>query len=153
MDEDELEVYLADLKNQIENLRLLIASVEADLAATQESETLARSTEAWMLTLGKNLEEVEAATDEAFEKRRELVNLLVEKILVGRDEEGQPRVDVTYRFGEPPAAKPESSVNRIRNTEEFGKAHGQGGSEGLLTGHPKMGSYEVAVERTPGATA
>ena len=152
MDEDELEVYLADLKNQIENLRLLIASVEADFAATQESEILARSTEAWMLTLGKNLEEVEAATDEAFERRRELVKLLVEKIVVGRDEEGQPRVDVTYRFGEPPQVT-ESSVDGVRNTEEFGKAHGQGGSGGLLTGHPKMGSYEVAVERTPGATA
>ena len=125
MDEDELEVYLADLKNQIENLRLLIASVEADLAATQESETLARSTEAWMLTLGKNLEEVEAATDEAFEKRRELVKLLVEKIVAGRDEEGQPRVDVTYRFGEPPAAEPvarpeaESSVDGVQNTTLF----------------------------------
>jgi hypothetical protein len=27
--------------------------------------------------------------------------LLVEKIVVGRDEEGQPKVDVTYRFGPP----------------------------------------------------
>lgn len=35
------------------------------------------------------------------------------------------------------------------NSEEFGKAHGRGG-EGLLTGHPKMSLYEVAVEREPG---
>jgi hypothetical protein len=31
--------------------------------------------------------------------------------------------------------------------EEFAKAHGRGGSGGLLRGHPKMSSYEVAVER------
>ena len=36
-------------------------------------------------------------------------------------------------------------------SEEFTKAHGRGGSEGLLRGHPKMSSYEVAVEREPGA--
>lgn len=45
------------------------------------------------------------------------------------------------------------SFNSWVHSEEFGKAHGQGGGGGLLTGHPKMGSYEVAVERTPGATA
>jgi hypothetical protein len=32
MDEEELELYLTDLKNQVENLKPLIASVEADLA-------------------------------------------------------------------------------------------------------------------------
>ena len=32
-------------------------------------------------------------------------------------------------------------------SEEFSKAHGRGGGEGLLRGHPKMSSYEVAVER------
>lgn len=35
-------------------------------------------------------------------------------------------------------------------SEEFSKAHGRGGAGGLLTGHPKMSSYEVAVERGPG---
>lgn len=45
------------------------------------------------------------------------------------------------------------SFNSWVHSEEFGKAHGQGGSGGLLTGHPKMGSYEVAVERTPGEKA
>ena len=37
------------------------------------------------------------------------------------------------------------------HSEEFAKAHGRGGSEGLLRGHPKMSSYEVAVEREPEA--
>ena len=34
-------------------------------------------------------------------------------------------------------------------SEEFRRAHGQGGAGGLLTGHPKMTSYRVAVERAP----
>jgi heme-degrading monooxygenase HmoA len=37
------------------------------------------------------------------------------------------------------------------HSEEFVKAHGRGGSEGLLRGHPKINSYEVAVERGPQA--
>lgn len=32
-------------------------------------------------------------------------------------------------------------------SEEFSRAHSRGGTEGLLTGHPKMSSYEVAVQR------
>ena len=39
------------------------------------------------------------------------------------------------------------AFNSWVHSEEFGKAHGRGGSEGLLRGHPKMSSYEVAVER------
>ena len=35
------------------------------------------------------------------------------------------------------------------HSEEFAKAHGRGGAGELLTGHPKMGTYEVAVERKP----
>jgi heme-degrading monooxygenase HmoA len=37
------------------------------------------------------------------------------------------------------------------NSDAFAKAHGRGGSEGLLRGHPRMSSYEVAVEREPEA--
>jgi heme-degrading monooxygenase HmoA len=33
-------------------------------------------------------------------------------------------------------------------SEEFAKAHARGGTQGLLRGHPKMSSYEVAVQRT-----
>ena len=32
-------------------------------------------------------------------------------------------------------------------SEEFAKAHARGGTEGLLRGHPKMSSYEVAVQK------
>ena len=38
-------------------------------------------------------------------------------------------------------------------SDAFAKAHGphgRGGSEGLLRGHPRMSSYEVAVERESG---
>lgn len=35
-------------------------------------------------------------------------------------------------------------------SEEFKKAHGRSGASELLTGHPKMTSYEVAVERGSG---
>jgi heme-degrading monooxygenase HmoA len=35
-------------------------------------------------------------------------------------------------------------------SEEFAKAHGRAGGEGLLRGHPKMSSYEVAVRREAG---
>jgi uncharacterized protein involved in exopolysaccharide biosynthesis len=57
--EDELETYLADLKNQIDNLRLLLESVEADLAARHEQAELAASTEAWLMTLRERIHEVE----------------------------------------------------------------------------------------------
>ena len=43
---------------------------------------------------------VEADTKEAFEKRRELVRLLVGRINVDRD--GRTQVQITYRFGPPP---------------------------------------------------
>ncbi len=36
------------------------------------------------------------------------------------------------------------------HSEEFGKAHGKGGGGDLLRGHPRMSTYEVAVEREPG---
>jgi len=35
------------------------------------------------------------------------------------------------------------------HSEEFKKAHGQGGGGELLRGHPQMGTYEVALEREP----
>lgn len=36
------------------------------------------------------------------------------------------------------------------HSEEFKKAHGRGGAGELLSGHPKMTTYEVSVERRPG---
>lgn len=35
-------------------------------------------------------------------------------------------------------------------SEEFAKAHSRGGTQELLRGHPKMSSYEVAVQRGAG---
>ena len=40
-------------------------------------------------------------TEEAFESRRELTKLLVERIVLSRNDEGRPKVDITYRFGVP----------------------------------------------------
>lgn len=37
-------------------------------------------------------------------------------------------------------------------SDEFRRAHGRGGAGGLLTGHPRMSSYSVAVERAPEAS-
>ena len=35
------------------------------------------------------------------------------------------------------------------HSDAFHQAHGRGGAGGLLTGHPKMSTYRVAVERAP----
>ncbi len=74
------------------------------------------STEAWLMTLRKNLAEVEADTGEAFESRRELAKLLVEKITVSRDEEGRPKVEITYRFGPPKAPLGEDNAHSVQNS-------------------------------------
>jgi heme-degrading monooxygenase HmoA len=37
-------------------------------------------------------------------------------------------------------------------SDEFRRTHGHGGAGGLLTGHPRMSSYSVAVERAPEAS-
>ena len=149
VDEEELEVFMADLKNQTENLKLLISSVESDLAQKDENKLVAASTEAWLVSLRSNLAAVEEDTEEAFESRRELAKLLVEKIVVTRDEEGRPKVEITYRFG-PPAGN--ESVAGSQNSKEFKKAHaGSGGGGGLFNGRPRMSTYEVAVEREPSA--
>ena len=145
LDDEELEVYLTDLKNQIANLKLLIGSVETDMARQDQDRQAARSTEAWLMSLRKNLEEIEQDAEEAFIKRHDLVKLLVEKITIG-SEDDRAKVDITYRFGPPSQGV---SADSERNSEEFFRAHGRGGAGELLTGHPKMGTYEVAVERKP----
>jgi septal ring factor EnvC (AmiA/AmiB activator) len=57
--EEELEVYLADLKNQTENLRLLVHSVEAELSQVRESREVAENTHGWLVALRERLAEVE----------------------------------------------------------------------------------------------
>jgi heme-degrading monooxygenase HmoA len=38
------------------------------------------------------------------------------------------------------------------HSDSFRRAHARGSTGGLLTGHPTMSSYDVAVERVPGAS-
>ena len=70
---------------------------------------------------------MEQHTKGAFESRRELTKLLVEKVVVGHDREGQPEVDVTYRF-EAPERFEEDSAPGVYDSEEFSKAHGRSGA-------------------------
>ena len=146
IDDEELEVHVSDLRNSVENLKLLIASVESDLATKEENKMVAASTEAWLRTLKKNLADVEQDTEEAWASRRELAKLLVEKIAISRTDEGRTKVDITYRFGPPDVKQRAESADGVQNSEEFAKAHARGGTQGLLRGHPKMSSYEVAVQ-------
>jgi site-specific DNA recombinase len=99
--EEELAVYLADLKNQTDNIRLLLSSVEAEISQSQEQAALADTAAAWLYALRERLEEVEEDTAEGFEARRRLVNLLVSGITAGRKEDGSPEIRITYRFGPP----------------------------------------------------
>ena len=103
----------------MENLKLLISSTDADLARAEKDREVAASTEAWLLTLRENLREVEADTPEAFDKRRELVKLLVDGILVSGTEEGRPKVDVTYRFGPTAEGAAGDCVLGERNSTNF----------------------------------
>ncbi len=66
----ELEVYLADLKYQTDNLRLLLESVETDLSQKHERKELAETKHAWLVTLRQRLAEVEEDTEEAFRAGR-----------------------------------------------------------------------------------
>ena len=104
--EGELETYLSDLKNQIGNLRLLIEATEVDLAQRRERAQVADTTVAWLNLLRERAEEIEDDTPEAFLRRQQLVRLLVEGITLGRDEDGETTVEVTYRFGPPKSAEP-----------------------------------------------
>jgi hypothetical protein len=115
--EEELELHLADLRTQLDNLKLLLSSVESDLAARREEVELAESAEAWLLTLRERIAEVEEDTEEAFEKRRQLTKLLVAGITAGRDEDGQLDVRITYRFGPPePTHEEDMFVSGVQNS-------------------------------------
>jgi hypothetical protein len=137
LDEEELEVHLLDLKKQVENLKLLIGSVETDLAKQHKNKLVAKCTEAWFMTLRWSLADVKQDTEEAFSSRREFVKLLVEKIAVGRGEDGPAKIDITYRFG-PPETGGADSADGVRSLEEFKRAHGRGDGGDLLQDHPHM---------------
>jgi predicted nucleic acid-binding Zn-ribbon protein len=94
IDAEWLTTHVRDREGRIDNLKLLIASVESDIASREQDRLAAEQTEAWLRRLADNLAEVEDAGPEAFRKRRELVQLLVEKITADRDEDGRPRVSI-----------------------------------------------------------
>jgi site-specific DNA recombinase len=107
--EEELDAYLAELKEQIDNLRVLLTSVDAELSERRERTVLTDTTHAWLVSLRRSLDEVEEDSPEAFEKRKKLVGLLVESISLGKSQqEGRAEVQITYRFGPPPASDAES---------------------------------------------
>jgi hypothetical protein len=102
--EEELDLYLADLKNQTDNIRLLLTSVEADLSQRRERMELTETTRAWLAVLRHRLAEVEE-TEEAFRARRQLVKFLVAGVTAGnKKEDGSAEIRITYRFGPPSGA-------------------------------------------------
>ena len=123
--EEELAEYMTDLKNQFDNLRLLLQSVEDDLAATHEESRIAASTEAWLMTLRQCLAEVEGDSRKAFEQRRQLVRLLVQQITAGRDKKGHTQVQITYRFAPPSEGV---VVTGIQETSRSSAENGYGSS-------------------------
>jgi len=136
VDEAELETYLLDLKNQVGNLRLLVEAAEADLSQEQQNAHTAKTTEAWLLTLRERTTELEVDTAEAFEKRRDLTKLLVDRIDLGRDEAGSVQARITYRFGPPAEAG---------DTRENGS--------GVVTGEPNSCGNLAANRKPSGATS
>lgn len=59
--------------------------------------------------------------------------------------EGSDEVMVITRW------RDKDAFNSWVRSDEFKEAHGRGGGGDLLSGHPQMGTYDVAVEREPGA--
>jgi hypothetical protein len=101
LSEEDLDLYLRDLANQTDNLRLLLESVEGDLAAREHNRLTAADAAEWLLELKERVAEVEEDSPEARRTRRELVKLLVERSVVSRGENGSTQVRITYRFGPP----------------------------------------------------
>jgi hypothetical protein len=119
--EAELETHLLDLKNQTENVRLLLGAVEAELSQKRAHQELNEAAHAWLVALRERIAEVEEDTKGAFRARRQLVKLLVQSITVGKKhEDGGIEVRITYRFG-PPSSPPaeadgaEVSVAGLKN--------------------------------------
>jgi site-specific DNA recombinase len=104
LDDQELETHLLDLKNRISNLKLLIEASEAHLAREEQNATVAKSTAAWLASLRERIEELEEDSEEAWQDRRELVEHLVERIAVGRAQDGRAKVKITYKFAPPAQA-------------------------------------------------
>ncbi len=117
LDDEELEVHIADAKNRIANLKLLMESVEADIAAKEQDVIATQNAAAWLASLKDGLDALEEDTEEAFLQRRELVKLLVERITVGRAENGQTKIAIIYKFRPPePEERDGADLHAVGNT-------------------------------------
>jgi hypothetical protein len=79
----------------------LLEDARSELATREHDRLAAQSAEEWLLALRGRIEEVEEDTPEAYQKRRQLVKLLVSGITAGWDADGGVDVRITYRFGPP----------------------------------------------------
>jgi site-specific DNA recombinase len=117
-DDEEALTHLLDLKHQIDNLKLLLEHAEADLSAREQHRLTTERTAAWLAALRGRVEEIEGDDPGSFAARRELVQLLVQGIDVGRDDSGRVKVSVTYRFGPPPEDPDGNCVYGVSHTKE-----------------------------------
>ena len=115
LEEEELDVHLADVGNRIANLRLLVESVEADIAHKQQDYIATQNAALWLASLRDGLDALEEDTEEAFLKRRELVKLLVERITVNRAENKQTMINILYKF-RPPEPRAAAQLHAVGNT-------------------------------------
>ena len=99
--EAELDTHLAALRSEMDALELLLQGFEDEIARQQEHAQMAQDTAAWLEHLATRLDEVEGGSERALAKRRKLVQLLVRRIEVGRDEHGRIRIRTIYRFADP----------------------------------------------------
>jgi hypothetical protein len=102
--EEGLDLYLTDLKNATDNLKLLLEAADAEVAQRRERIESAEGVEAWLLALRERVAEVEEDTEETYRVRHQLMRLLVAGIEAGRDPDGRVDIRITYRFGPPAEA-------------------------------------------------
>ncbi len=63
LSEEELDLYLTDLKNATDNLKLLLEAADAELTERRARIESAEGVEAWLLALRECLAEVEEDTE------------------------------------------------------------------------------------------
>ena len=104
----------------------MLESVETRLATEGHSRLTTKNAEAWLLTLCERIAEVDEGTEEAFEYRRELAKLLVEKVTAGRDQDGHITVHITYRFVPPGETDPDEDefVSGVKNSSRSSALNG-----------------------------
>src|SRR3712207_4886586 len=83
--EPELDSYLAGLGIEAESIQLLLEDARSELAAKEHDRLAAQSAEEWLLALRDRVEEVEEDTPGAYQKRSQLVKLLVSGVMARWD--------------------------------------------------------------------